>query len=675
MRTVTHSFATWVLLLSFAVDLLALPVEPTLLLGRHAPFRAALAATCAALAYTTAFSFVAAIPVAAVYSLVRWTGRLPRPWTFAWPLPLLALAWAVVTYVAPNPFVRLVNNDVARIVAFLLFGIWLVLATVVARSRRRTTRGIVAAFLAQTTFALSFALPSTVHREPRDLLWLCTVVAFAAFLYPIRRRLAAAPPVRVARILAALCATSFALLLVAPVLCPSWRVYAKDYGRFAERLGRFCRDLTDFDGDGYSATFGGMDCDDLDPFRNPGMAEKADGHDRNCNGVVRPASPTPAERGLAPETGYADASPGEIDRVVLITIDCFRSDVMTPVVTPRLVALASRGLSFARLYSGGARTATSLPLLMRGAYVQPTIASLLSGQNATSTAVFSYRHSTLVDNVFHGFGTLELPPLTDMRWRATHVTDLALDDLRKAPGAERHFLWAHYFDAHGPRALRALPSDTPRFPPMAGESESSESKLYLSELSYIDHEVGRLIDGIDESPFANRTMIIVTGDHGEGFGSHNVHEHGSSPFEQIIHVPGILVAPGISPGIYAHVVSHRDIVATVLGAFGLVSTYPHSEDFGRSWLRLRAAPQSPLHDFVITYSASAHVDAWSDAPLAVRTDDHAKLAVAYRDGIERYYHLDSVAGELRDLTYDLPDEVARDRRELELYRDIDSPPP
>jgi arylsulfatase A-like enzyme len=262
-----------------------------------------------------------------------------------------------------------------------------------------------------------------------------------------------------------------------------------------------------------------------------------------------------------------------------------------------------------------------------------------------------------------------------MRWRATYVTDLALDDLRKAPSAERHFLWAHYFDAHGPRAQRALPSDTPRFPPMAGESESSESKLYLSELSYIDHEVGRLINGIDESPFANRTMIIVTGDHGEGFGSHNVHEHGSSPFEQIIHVPGILVAPGISPGIYAHVVSHRDIVATVLGAFGLVSTYPHSEDFGRSWLRLRAAPQSPLHDFVITYSASAHVDAWSDAPLAVRTDDHAKLAVAYRDGIERYYHLDSVAGELRDLTYDLPDEVARDRRELELYRDIDSPPP
>jgi arylsulfatase A-like enzyme len=477
----------------------------------------------------------------------------------------------------------------------------------------------------------------------------------------------------VAALLGGLCAYSVLFLFLANVTSPNWRLYARDDGRFAERLMRFCRTLADFDDDGYANIFGGGDCDPLNPARNPGVAESVDGTDRNCNGVTRPAFPTPAERGLARPFGVADAPQGDVDRVVLITVDCFRSDALSPTVTPNLMRLAARGVRFDKLYAGGSRTTMSLPLLLRGSYDAKSVAGILSAEGVTSTAVFAYRHSTLQGNAFDGFGDVKRPPATDKRYRASEVTDLALADLRLPSNAHKHLLWVHYFDAHGPRAAKVLPADLRDFAPLPGED--ADSALYLSELAYDDREIGRLVKGVQENGGLDKSVIIVTGDHGEGFGLHYEYEHGQSPYEEIVHVPGIFVAPGVPSQVYEHVVSHRDIAATVLGAFGLVSQNPSVEDFGRSWLRLRAASREPLHEFVMTYTAFTHVQRWSEAPMLVRTDDHAKLAVSYGEGIQRLYRLDAPTAEWLDVAPLHPEEVARDRRELEIYRDIDRPPP
>jgi arylsulfatase A-like enzyme len=300
------------------------------------------------------------------------------------------------------------------------------------------------------------------------------------------------------------------------------------------------------------------------------------------------------------------------------------------------------------------------------------VASVLGEAGVSSTAVFAYRHPTLGDNVFSGFGSVRRPPKNDLRFRAAEVTDRALDDLRDPANARMHFLWVHYFDAHGPRTLRVLPPDIARFPRLPGEDP--DSALYQSELAYDDREVGRLLEGIEQTGGLGKTLVVISSDHGEAFGLGNVYEHGQSAFEEVVHVPGILVGPGIAPGRYEHVVSHRDVAATIAGAFGLVSRNPRVEEFGRSWLRLRASRQAPLHRFVITYSASAHVQSFGDAPMVVRTDDQGKLAVGYLEGIERLYHLASSEGERRDVAPDYPDEAARDRLELEVYRDIDRAP-
>jgi arylsulfatase A-like enzyme len=587
---------------------------------------------------------------------------------------LLLLGWLVVANLAPHKVIHAFSLFAGQLVLAALLCASLVLATVITRIRRARIRIGVGLTITGGAFLFNLVMPPVLTHEPRDLLWLCGVFSFAAVFYPTRRQLVLWPHDRVSRIFGGLVVASVACLLVAPYICADWRTYASNGGRFAPRLARFCRIFADLDDDGFSSVAWGTDCDDWNPSRNPATAERLDGVDRNCNGKTRPASPTLAARGLAPDVGEPDAAPNDVDRVVLVTIDCFRNDALSAEVTPRLVALADRGLRFDKLYSSGARTAMSLPLTLRGNVDHPTVAKTLEAEKATTTAIFAYRHPTLGDNVFDGFETVKRPALLDHRFRASEVTDLGLADLRDPAHAHAHFLWVHYFDAHGPRTLHVLPPDVQIYPPMVGESDA-ESALYLSELNFVDQQVGRLLDGIEELDhgFA-KTVLIVTNDHGEGFGRHGVFEHGVSAFEAITHAPGILVAPSIGPGTYAHVASQRDIAATVLGSFGLVAKHSEIETFGRSWLRLRKAPKEPLHLFAVTYETASPFERWGDAPMVSIVDDKGKLSVSYVDGITRFYRLDHDPNEDYELSTTRPAEMAQYREELEQFRDIDNPP-
>ena len=676
LRDFVRSVSSWVLLFALSIDVLALVFEPFFLTRGGAPLRAAVAAALASVGLAFPFALAVAVPLAGVHALVRYIGGRRGFWKHLWPAPLLALGWLVVADLAPHKVIHSMSLLAGQLILAALFCTSLVVGTLITRLRRGRVR--VALGLSITAFALGlnlFMSPVLTH-EPRDLLWLCTVFCFASVFYPLRRQAVSWPHDRVSRALGLVATGSVACLLAAPLLSADWRTHASTGGRFAPRLARFARMVVDLDGDGFSAIAWGTDCDDSSPARSPAAPEHPDGQDRNCNGRTRPVSPTLAQRGLAPPAGDPDAARGEIDRVVVITIDCFRNDTLSAEYTPNLARLAERGLRFERLYSSGARTAMSLPFLLRGAIDAPTVAEILGRESVTTSALFGYRHSTIDGNVFDGFQTVKRPDKMDHRIRAPELTDLALEDLRDPAHAREHFLWVHYFDAHGPRTLRVLPPDVPTFPPMVGESDH-ESALYLSELNFIDRHVGRLIDGIEQlggEAGLTRTVLVVTNDHGEGFGKHGIFEHGVSAFEAITHAPGILVAPNVSPGSYAHVAAQRDIAATVLGSFGLVAKHPEIETFARSWLRLRAAPKAPLHQFVVTYETTSPFEHWGDAPMASVVDDRGKLSVSYVDGVTRLYRLDHDPNEDYELAATRPDEVARYRDELEVFRDIDSPP-
>ena len=80
----------------------------------------------------------------------------------------------------------------------------------------------------------------------------------------------------------------------------------------------------------------------------------------------------------------------------------------------------------------------------------------------------------------------------------------------------KFFLWVHYYDPH----LDYEPHpEVPDFGP-------SRVDLYDGEIRFTDLHLGRLLAHLRAAGLWDRTTIVVTGDHGEGFGEHGVTEHG-----------------------------------------------------------------------------------------------------------------------------------------------------
>ena len=99
---------------------------------------------------------------------------------------------------------------------------------------------------------------------------------------------------------------------------------------------------------------------------------------------------------------------------------------------------------------------------------------------------------------------------------------------------------------------------------------------YDNCVAYLDERLGELIDELQRRGILDHTLLIVTSDHGEGFGEHNLFEHGESLYRQEIHVPLLIVTPMRSrqTGIVREPVSLRDLPATILDLVHLSDESP-----------------------------------------------------------------------------------------------------
>jgi arylsulfatase A-like enzyme len=349
-----------------------------------------------------------------------------------------------------------------------------------------------------------------------------------------------------------------------------------------------------------------------------------------------------------------------------VTFDCFRYDAFRPDIMPHLWELARHGLVFTRLYTGGSRTKLSLPLVMRGSDDGPPLPTRLAAAGIRAMALFGFNDSTLNRQVLAGFTEFYVP--AHARWSARELTNLSLAKIHSTAG-ERRFLWVHYFDAHYPYYPPA--EFSPReVPPGMPDSFGP----YLSNLSYIDSEFSRLINQLRQDDILKRTLIIITADHGEGFGQHDVPLHGVSAYDMLVHVLGVMIAPEVAPGRYDGLVSHRDIPATVMGAFGVEAKQPDVELFGRSWLRLRRSLGVELHKFVVTRSARAASGDDYSTPMAGIVEGKLKLIETFEDHLTEMYNPVDDPEERDNLLTRMPKEAAMLDDHLQMYRDVDGFP-
>lgn len=153
---------------------------------------------------------------------------------------------------------------------------------------------------------------------------------------------------------------------------------------------------------------------------------------------------------------------------------------------------------------------------------------------------------------------LQKPP------RADATTRKALRWLRKNK-RKPFFLWVHYFDPHAPY-------DPPKpFDQMfIGVTDTPLKRTiarYDGEIRFTDQEIQRLLEQLESFGLTDKTLIVVTSDHGEGLGEHNWMGHAVYVYEEEMRIPLIMRLPGKIPAntVLKAPVQSIDMAPTILG--------------------------------------------------------------------------------------------------------------
>ncbi len=94
---------------------------------------------------------------------------------------------------------------------------------------------------------------------------------------------------------------------------------------------------------------------------------------------------------------------------------------------------------------------------------------------------------------------------------------------------------------------------------------------YYASVSYMDAQVGRLLDGLEAHGFADNTIVVLWGDHGWHLGDHGSWTKHSN-YEQSNRIPIIIKAPGVArPGTSTHQLTETvDLYPTLASLAGLL---------------------------------------------------------------------------------------------------------
>jgi choline-sulfatase len=94
--------------------------------------------------------------------------------------------------------------------------------------------------------------------------------------------------------------------------------------------------------------------------------------------------------------------------------------------------------------------------------------------------------------------------------------------------------------------------------------------LYDGEVTYHDRHFGRFLDMLVKAKLLDDTIIVVCADHGEEFFEHESVGHGHTLYQELLHVPLCIRAPGLVPAgkRVPEDVNLSDILPTVLAALG-----------------------------------------------------------------------------------------------------------
>lgn len=110
----------------------------------------------------------------------------------------------------------------------------------------------------------------------------------------------------------------------------------------------------------------------------------------------------------------------------------------------------------------------------------------------------------------------------------------------------------------------------PNVPESEAKTAREELAGYNTHITALDHNLGRVLDVLDEQGISDNTILVFTSDHGDMLGSHGLYRKGR-PLEEASHIPFILkYSSKIERGIENEVMFHTvDFMPTLLALSGL----------------------------------------------------------------------------------------------------------
>lgn len=359
----------------------------------------------------------------------------------------------------------------------------------------------------------------------------------------------------------------------------------------------------------------------------------------------------------APGCAPPDPVPAPRD-LLLVTLDTARADRFaytgsSTSLTPRIDALAGQGVGFGNAISPVPLTLPAHASLLtgrqppshtvrdNGAYRLPssetTLAEVLQRAGFVTGAFVGAEVLDARYGLNQGFDTYdaeiapsEASPFLYYAERSAEEVVAATSGWLDAQDERPVFAWVHLFDPH-----------TPYRPPEP--ERSSHDSAYDGEIAYVDRIVGRLVDHWAERRGLERTLIVITSDHGEALGEHDESTHGVLVHDATLRVPLVIRSPGLRlEETVAAPVHLVDVMPTVLA---LLDLQPPASIQGRNLVPLLQGKQvewSPASGYAESLYAQLHHGA---APLFALREDRWKLV---RGLGEELYDLELDPAELKD---------------------------